>query len=529
MRMGRSAPGGSIALRAPVRGAVVAIGLAATTALAAAGPARGALPIPSLLPVTPAYVGHPATAKPIRGTGPIPHNPFMAPNGASEIHDDAWQTDAYTYAGPLGRSPVTLSAAFLPERDCGTIAFDSRGRLVAVCVGITGPQLYMLDPRTLDTLATFGLPLRQSLPDNLFQDFTGGGYFYLDDHDRVVTSTTTHHIEVIAESANGSGFQLVRDYDLTHALSTGQNITSALPDSTGRLWFIAKSDGVVGTLDLASGAIHVMRLGHGAVGEIENSFAVGTAGDVYVATNRELYRFAAGPDGAPRIVWQVTYPNSFEHKPGQVDDGTGTTPTVMAGGYVSITDNADPMDIVVYRTARHPSRTMLTGRGHRRRRRRIALPREVCRVPIFGKGAGADENSLIVAGRAMIAENNYGYSSPLAVMLGGLTDPGFVRVDINRDGLGCHEVWTSTSERAPTVVSKLSLATGLIYTYTKEPGLTDPWYWTAIDFRTGRTVWRQAAGSGLGFNNNYAGIAISPSGAAYLGALGGVVALHDGG
>ena len=78
-------------------------------------------------------------------------------------------------------------------------------------------------------------------------------------------------------------------------------------------------------------------------------------GGVYIATNRKLYRFVAGRRGAPADRLAGRYPNSFEHKPGQVDDGTGTTPTVMAGGYVNITDNADPMDVVVYRTARAPA------------------------------------------------------------------------------------------------------------------------------------------------------------------------------
>ena len=86
----------------------------------------------------------------------------MAPNGSSEIHDDAWQTDAYTWAGPLGRPPVVASTMI--GHDCGSITFDARGRLVSVCVGLTGPELYMLDPSTLATLATFALPPRQSLP-----------------------------------------------------------------------------------------------------------------------------------------------------------------------------------------------------------------------------------------------------------------------------------------------------------------------------------------------------------------------------
>ena len=340
-----------------------------------------------------------------------------------------------------------------------------------------------------------------------------------------MTATTTRHIDVIAESAGGTGFQQVGDYDLSRVLSASEQITSALPDSHGLLWFVARTDGVVGTLNLATEAIHVIRLGSGAVGEIENSFAADEHGGVYIATNIRLYRFVAGPGGVPRITWQVRYPNSGESKPGQVDDGTGTTPTVMPGGYVNITDNADPMDVVVYRTAVRPTERVRR-HGHIRT---VRLARQVCAVPVFDRGASDTENSLISAGRSMVVENNYGYSGPTAVENGAMTSPGFARVDVNANGRGCHRVWTNATVAAPTVVSKLSLATGLVYSYTKGPGTTDPWYWTAIDFRTGRTVYRQLAGTGVGYNNNYAGIAIARTGAEYVGTLGGVVSIRDGG
>jgi hypothetical protein len=366
----------------------------------------------------------------------------------------------------------------------------------------------MFDPTNLATLATFQLPPRQHLPSNIFQDFTGGGYFYLDNNDEVVAATTTHHIFVIRETPATPGFTLVHDYSLTSALSSGEDITSALPDSNGLLWFVTKTDGVIGTLNFATGAIHVIRLGSGSQGEIENSFATDQSGGVYIATNRKLYRFGAGSNGIPKIVWQVTYPNSFEHKPGQVDDGTGTTPTVMPGGYVNITDNADPMDIVVYRTAKS-----------------ITKPRLVCSIPTFAKGQSADENSIITAGRSMIAENNYGYNDPTSVQ-GKTTAPGFVRVDLNANGNGCHRVWLNDTLSAPTVVSKLALANGLVYTYTVDS--QNHWYWTALDYRTGKLVYQVLAGTGLGYNNNYSGIAISPSDTEYLGTLGGIIALRDG-
>lgn len=55
----------------------------------------------------------------------------------------------------------------------------------------------------------------------------------------------------------------------------------------------------------------------------------------------------------------------------------------------------------------------------------------------------------------------------------------------------------------------------------------DPRYLTAIDFRTGETVFKRLAGFGLGFNNNYAPVTIGPTGTAYVGVLGGLVALRD--
>ena len=47
-------------------------------------------------------------------------------------------------------------------------------------------------------------------------------------------------------------------------------------------------------------------------------------------------------------------------------------------------------------------------------------------------------------------------------------------------------------------------------------------------YRRGKTVWNQCAGSGLSFNNNYAGLALGPDPTAYLGVIGAIAALRDG-
>lgn len=142
--------------------------------------------------------------------------------------------------------------------------------------------------------------------------------------------------------------------------------------------------------------------------------------------------------------------------------------------------------------------------------------------------------------RSLIAENNYGYQISAGDLSGGSTVAGLTRIDVvkkkpkkgrkghkrkGRAKFRCRTAWTS-HVRAPSVVPKLSLRNGLVYTYTRPPrsdGI-DAWYLTTLDFRTGRTVYRRLAGTGFGFNNNYAPVTLGPDGTAYVGVLGGVVA-----
>jgi hypothetical protein len=439
-----------------------------------------------------------------------PQNPHLAANPSSNIHNDTWMTDAYAQAGPTGRDPVTALAA-LPASLCSSATFDRQGHLVTVCPSaVSPPTMRVLDPATLTVLAEHALPQAASPPGTpVFQDFTGGGYFFLDPQDRIWVATKTRHLLVLAVSADGRAITQVADYDLSRVLTGDERISSALPDFQGRIWFVSKANGKVGVLDPQTRRIRVRRLGE----EIENSFTVDRDA-VYVVSDERMYRFSAGRGGRPRVDWRHRYRNSGITKPSQVDAGSGTTPTILPGGYVAITDNADPMRVVVYRTA-----TRL-----RRGTRRV-----VCAVPVFEKGLSATENSLIGSGRSLIVENNYGYRDPFGPQAGNISEAGFARVDVRRGGRGCVRRWTNRSVRAPSVVPKLSTATQLIYTYTQTLGAgTQSWSWVGLDARTGRTAFTVPAGTGLGANNNYAGIALGADGTAYLGTIGGIRTLRDG-
>ena len=468
------------------RALFVAAALALAPAVADAQPQ----PIPEVGGSSaPAFVGEPFKPNPLVAPDP-PRHPHMAPNGLSNLHVDGFQTDVHQVPGPLGNG--TARSSVFHAADCASVTFDSRGRIVTVCVSVTAVTLHLKDAQTLESMATFALPSRTPSA-NMFQNFTGGGYFYLDDKDRAIIPTTSRHILVI--KAGESGFTQEADHDLSQLIPQGDAIISALPDWSGRIWY-ASRNGIVGIV--GGGQITVEPIG--------NSFAVDADGAVFIVTDRALYRFEA-PNGTPTPVWSAVYDNDGTVKPGQTQAGSGTTPTLIGKDRVAITDNADPINVVVY--------------GRRQ-------PDVSCKVPVFEKGASSTDQSLIATPDLIVAENNHGYTGPTATERGQTTKPGLAKVDLHPSGRSCKLAWTS-EEIAPSVVPKLSAATGLVYTYTKPPTSdgSDPWYLTGIDVRTGKTAFKALAGDGLGFNNNYAPVTLGPDGTAYVGVLGGLVALRD--
>ncbi len=474
------------------------------------------------------FLGKAREARPIPNVRFAPRHPFMAANGRSNIHDDAYQSDAGPTPGPLGYSPEVVSTFF--GQECASVTFDRQGRLLTVCVGVENVDLRMLDPETLDVLAEFPLPPRKPSPEP-FTSFGGGGYFYLDHRDRVVVPTSNGQIYVVGDTGTPDApvLTLHQQYDVSEQVGDSL-ILSALPDWDGRVWFVTGA-GVVGTVARKSGKVRAKDLGE----DIGNSIAVDETGGVHIVTDKALYRFDAGRKGAPKVTWRKKYDGGTREKPGQTQHGSGTTPTIIKRGhrrFVAITDNADPrMHVLVFRAGK-------AGPGRR----------PVCRMPVFEKRKGSTDNSLIAFGRSIVVENNYGYTGPRENPPSGsptrntpTTEPGVTRIVVDYRHGGCRKAWTNRKVRVPSSVSKGSTSTGLVYVYEHpaadeirytageepETGPQDPWYLTALDARTGKRVWSVLTGTGLGYNNNYAPITLGPDGTAYIGVLGGLVAVRD--
>lgn len=483
-----------------------------TTALAAPNP----IPIPKApAPDAPApYVGAPALQRPLF-PALVPNNPAQSTNPWNSVHNDPYASDTYTTAGPLGISPVVtstwLGTPALPIDLVVVTTFDSHGHMVAAgtiadtSTGRAWVRLFLIDATTLATKATYDLPVQSFDPSDVtFRP--AGTYFYSDDQDRTVIGSSARTLLVLSHTEDA--FTLDRTISLKKTIGSDDEFESLQADFTGHTWFASKG-GLMGTVDLAKGKV----LGTYQMDneKILNSMAADQTGGLFVASTKRMYRFDTTKAGKPTLTWRMKYDSGDRVKPGQVGLGTGTTPTLMGDKYVVITDNADPrMHVLVYRRAA-----------------KVSKDRLVCEVPVFQRNASATENSVIGTDKSIVVENNYGYASFDVTSGGVTTTPGVTRIDVKAGE--CSKKWTNNSVSVPSAVSKLSVSNGLIYTYTKPagPGTSDPWYFTAMDFRTGTVVYKVLTGTGELYNNHYASVYLGPNGAAYVGVLGGLVMIKD--
>ncbi|AMO56914.1 hypothetical protein GZ77_01800 [Endozoicomonas montiporae] len=479
-----------------------------------------------------AFIGVAARANPVETL--VSQHPFMAGHGASTIHGDGFNSDVHMAAGPLGINPQmqTRRGSRLGAGMCATITFNQQGQLLALCASLAGFRIELLAPRTLESLAVFKLPGRPSTFQALVNmdksivmtDSSGGAYYYLDDQDRVVLADSQQRIVRLSHYQQPDGqwqFSLDGSWDLSKQVPNDcqdwgnwfpsgecDPITAVMPDKQGLIWWVTRK-GRIGTLNSNTGRVKNIHL-EGE--EIQNGFSVAPEA-VYIVSDHAMYALTTDLYGKPEIMWREAYDRGSERKVGSINQGSGTTPTLLGEEYVTITDNADgQINLLVYR--RQP-----TFNGERL----------ICSVPLFEQGFSATDNSMIGFNRSIIIENNAGYSNAYQQKDWSAIRGGVSRIDVREDESGCDLVWHS-KEKVPSVVPKLSAGNGLVYVYTfeQQPDSGEVvWYVTAISLETGETRFKVRTGSGKAFDNNWAPITIGPDGTLYVGTLMGLVAVWD--
>ena len=318
-------------------------------------------------------------------------------NPNSNIHNDTWMTDAYQRSGPARAQPRSRRSERASRRRCAARSPSTRkGRIVSVCPslrraaagadhrpGHAGDDLHL---RPADGARPAGHPAvpelhrrRLLLPRQQGPDLW--------------SPTKTDHIFVLGEGADGNTLTLEADYDLTGVLDADDRAdhlgaarlqragSGSSPSRTARSARSTRRPATIKVKTIERGDRELVRGRRGRRLHRLRQAHVPLQGRQAAASRR--------------IVWKSGYPNSGIVKPSQVDAGSGTTPTIMDGGYVAITDNADPMNVVVYRTATKlkqapeaqglPAARLRQGRERDRelaaRRRALAHRREQLRLP----------------------------------------------------------------------------------------------------------------------------------------------------
>lgn len=443
----------------------------------------------------PEFQGNVAVARPLDPL-PMPPHPYQDNRGYAGAHADSYNSGVIPAAGPLGRD-LTVRAYRLSHAPafCSTQHFDARGRIITVCVGRREPtRLLLLDPDSFDVLAERDLPPM------------GGFYFRMDQQGRVVVPAGDMSVQTfeVEESNGGYSWRLVERRDLSSAVPADQRRPLTFPldlvaDWKGNWWFSIMVPASAGYI-APDGQVQSYRF----EGEkIQNGLASSPEG-VFFVTDKNLYGMRASGHG-PEAFMRFAYESGAAER--SLSSGSGTTPVLFARKLIAFGDNADPRpNVLVYRLDDVPDEERL-----------------VCKIPVFKPGRSVLENSFIGYDHSLVVENNMGFT------MGGdssKAEPGFVRIDVRRDLTGCDVIWENYEVRAGTG-AKLSLGTGLIYVHELLMGTKDDWYVTAIDFETGRRIWRRYVGSGLDWDNALLTMSIGPDGLLTSGMYSGILGAKD--
>jgi hypothetical protein len=493
-------------------------------------------------PCGPIQSGPPPGPLPAR-TGPDHPRMGRSPNS---LHEDCYASDVSPHAGPHGAN-VRIQYFKNDARFgglCPTFVFDSHGRLLTPTYTAGKAFLLCFEPGSLDVRDVIEIPGRdvkvktffQGGFNKIFKDTSGGAYFFVDKQDRAVIPTTEDTIWIV--DRQGPMFRRVACViDVREALrqrASDDKLTATLPvwQSNGPdfYWFTSRQ-GIVGVASEATrrtAAFYDLRLQGWDVSkadeEIQNSFAVNAKG-CFVVTNYALYRLAFDGRRVERV-WRAPYcrldspkcptcpdndPPSRKKpklKPGQIDFGSGTTPTLLGDKYVVICDGQRTLNVCVY--------DQDTG----------AL---LSRMPLFREKGGACENSPIVHDGGILVGNTYGYVHPLHHLLA--KESGVARVNMDSGSGALSSSWYDPKLEVMSSPPKLSRGNGYVYSYSmkKTSAVQRRWSVLAFDYKTGKVGYEVPVfeGAKVEFDNAWGSLTIGPDRALYIAMWKGFLRVRD--
>ncbi|KAF2234826.1 hypothetical protein EV356DRAFT_135993 [Viridothelium virens] len=491
-----------------------------------------------------AFLGSPVSAKPL-----LPKLEFTP--RSSTIHADGGNTGSVDYPGPLGQA---LNLTSIDLSGLGVFYWDALGTMYGIYIGPCNGSdtnliqaIAVLDPETLAIESAWQLPYTKTTQLNTAYTQV------LMETAEIVVNSVGGQIYILQKSEDAAGSPTIglrRTIDLTTSgILKGYRLLNTMMDSAGNVWFTTGVlDGIGGPAGISAGAatntsiigyvepdgmIHSLEVPNQDIGQ---GIAV-TNTTVFVNTQPSgkddhadaegfISALRPGPGTTIDVVWNATDKAGSKRKPGALARGSGTTPSLLGNDFVALCNNADgQIDLLIY--AQNAS-------GHD--------IQPICTVPLWQPNASWTDNGPMVhfdgKDYGVVLENMYNApayadthndtNGPWNNLTGQV--PGISKILVAGDGSGCHVAWTNPGRT--TTVPILSTTTGLLYEYEQSAELADEgeyvWYAKAIDYMSGKTVWKARTGAGGKFNNNLRTTLLSPEGTLYQMVTGGVVAIRDG-
>lgn len=459
------------------------------------------------------------------------------------MHQDSGNTGTIDYPGPLGKD-LQLSSV---TEGYHILFWTRKGQMIA---GYTTLSLSGLKWG----LAAVGDDLKVRAtwyPDEEGQTLNVAYMELMLDTDQIVVTSKEGQIYIVQLDTGDDGtpsLSLAQMVNLTSTLGEGELLMNAMYDTDNNLWFSSgglreqgahgdppQNSSTIGYLENGGlGSIHTVHIQNQM---IENGIAIdGTT--AYVITGpsgaedkpgAKGYMAAFGPGDGTSLTthWNVTYDAGDTKKPGSYARGSGATPALMGDQFVAMTDNANgQVNLVIYH----------------QKPQKDAASQVACSVPVFPSG----RSNIDIAPLVQKQGDKYGvflcndYNAPALFYadtgtLNGdwnnLTqmEPGVARIDVSTDG-ECKLAWEQKDLRIQSV-PLISTKNGLLYGYTQAEKYTEKgvwvWYVVALDWETGKEVWRLRTGAGGTYNDNYQPGALGPDGSFYQSVIGGLIRVQD--
>lgn len=358
-------------------------------------------------------------------------NPYAGKKNAF-MHDDSFSSDVFTGKAPAG----DLNFVFETKNGAvPTILQGSDNLLQVVCVRNENtdgsvkrtPYLLLLNPETLETIASLKLPAGRAL-NNI--------YGYLNEKDDLMLANGKTIYRIAHTQAESEWEFRIKEEFTIPSVTDDFEFVAITPDWKGNIWF-ASHDSQTGFLDPNTGKFSIISLSDRKDEIVANSISSSPIG-IAIATTHSLYLVNL-KNNQPRILWQADYDRGNRVKPGKLSWGTGSSPSFFGPKegyeYLTILDSGtEGTHLNIYNSK--------TGK-------RIASV-----LAFEGDVEQGSENSPIAFGSSVIIASTYGFiypSSSIATDEVGELKNGIQRFEVNKDGKGAKVVWFNKDVRTTSV------------------------------------------------------------------------------